>query len=89
MLAASAAPGVNVLIQTLEYFRKNPRATVAQLLETTRDTPEGRALQRLAAAPTDLDEVAGRSEFLEVVTHLNRQALLDLKQQLVELARDR
>ena len=75
LLAASGVPGVSVLVQTLDYFRANPSATVAQLLELRRDTPEGRALQRLAATPTGLSEEAGQIQFTRAIAQFRLEAL--------------
>ncbi len=89
LLAAAGTPGIKVLVQTLEFFRAQPQATVAQLLELWRDTPQGRALQRLAATPSGLDDEAAGREFLEAITHLSRQLMLERKQALVDAARAR
>ncbi|MBI2382921.1 MAG: DNA primase [Gammaproteobacteria bacterium] len=89
MLAQSDAPGVSLLIEVLDRFREHPEATAAQLLERWRDTPRGAALQRLLAAPIDLDEAAIAREFQEAVAHLTNKALRARAQALVTAARDR
>ncbi len=88
-LLVSGAAGVKVLVQTLEHFRAEPESTVAQLLERWRDTPEGRALQRLAAQPSQLDEDAGRSEFSEILLHLSGKALRETAERYAQAARER
>jgi len=70
LLAQSDTPGVEILTEALDYFRDHPQAHAGQLLELWRDTDKGALLDRLAAAPMDLDEDAYENEFTEQIKKL-------------------
>jgi len=81
-------PGLDILLDSIEYFSENPDAHAAQWLEMHRGTARGAALARISAMPLgisgDLD-----AEFLDCLSLLRKRAVRERQQALLDLARER
>ena len=89
-LALLSQPGVDVLVDALEFFREHPEAHAAQLIERERGTPRGAALERVSRLPMDTDDVAAMAaEFRDCLLLLRRRALRERQQALLDAARER
>ncbi|MBL6749766.1 MAG: DNA primase [Nevskia sp.] len=86
-LAASAQPGMDILLAAIEIFREQPQLKVSQLLEQWRDTARGAALGRILGTEIPLDQAGLEREFDDAVTLLRRRALRGRAQTLLEQAR--
>jgi DNA primase len=75
LLAESAAPGVQLLVDTLRFFRERDDARTAQLVESWRGTPAGDIVDRLSIAPIDLAEDRFEDEFASKIKALEEQAV--------------
>ena len=87
LLAQSDAPGVEYLIEMIDFFHAHPDAHAAQLLEFWRDTPKSKALERLLQQEVNVDESTLEREFLETITHLLQKGLRARVQNLLAEAR--
>ena len=88
-LAASDQPGIDILVEAVDFFREHPQFSASQLLEHWRDTPKGAALGRILGSTADLDEAAVQQEFDDAVAVLRRKALRGRAQALLEAAKAR
>jgi DNA primase len=89
-LALLSQPGIDVLVDALEFFREHPEANAAQLIERERGTPRGAALERVSRLPMDTDDVAAMAaEFRDCLQLLRRRALRERQQALLDTARER
>jgi DNA primase len=88
-LAASPQPGMEILVEAIEYFHDNPHCRAGQLLELWRDTPKGAALNRILGVEEQLDEAAIGQEFADTIAHLRRKALRGRAETLLTQARER
>jgi DNA primase len=88
-LAALPQPGIEMLVEAIEFFREQPHCRASQLLEHWRDTPKGAALNRIIGVEAELDEAAIGQEFADAIELLRRKALRGRAQTLLELARER
>ncbi|MEQ1440399.1 DNA primase [Fontimonas sp. SYSU GA230001] len=76
LLAQADMPGIDVLIEALDYFHAHPNARAAQLVEQWKDSAKGRALGRLLAeGPLGLSDEAVEAEFREAIGRLTVRAL--------------
>lgn len=87
LLAQSDAPGVEYLIEMIDFFHEHPEAHAAQLLEFWRDTPKGKALERLLQQEVSVDEAVLEREFSETIAHLCQKGLRGRVQSLLAEAR--
>jgi DNA primase len=88
-LAAMPQPGIEILVEALEFFCEQPHCRASQLLEHWRDTPKGAALGRIMGVEAQLDDAAIEQEFGDAIDLLRRKALRGRAQTLLELARER
>ncbi len=88
-LAAMPQPGIEILVEAIEFFHEHPESRAGQLLEMWRDTPKGAALNRIIGIEMTLDEAAIELEFADTIEHLRRKALRGRIETLLELARER
>ena len=88
-LAAMPQPGIDMLVEAIEFFHEHPDSHAGQLLELWRDTPKGAALNRIIGVEEQLDEAAIGQEFADTIGHLRMKALRGRAQVLLELARER
>jgi DNA primase len=88
-LAAVPQPGMDILIEAIEFFAENPHCRASQLLEEWRDTPKGAALNRILGIEEVLDEAAIGQEFADTIEHLRRKALRGRAEVLLGEARQR
>lgn len=88
-LAAVPQPGIDILVEAIEFFAENPHCRAGQLLEEWRDTPKGAALNRILGIEAALDDEAIEREFLDAIDHLRRKALRSRHEELMALARQR
>jgi DNA primase len=86
-LAALPQPGIEMLVEAIEFFREQPHCKASQLMEHWRDTPKGAALNRIAGVEAMLDEAAMGQEFADAIGLLRRKALRGRAQVLLEMAR--
>ena len=84
-----AQPGLDILIDTIEFFRENPEAHAAQWLELHRGTARGAALMRISAMPMTIADASLEAEFLDCLTHLRKRAIRERQQALLDTARER
>jgi DNA primase len=89
LLAQSDAPGVHLLIEAIDFFHAHPDAQVAQLLEFWRDTPKGKALERLLQQEVNVNEATLEREFTETIAHLGQKGLRARVQNLLAESRVR
>lgn len=87
LLTLSDAPGIALLIEAIDFFHAHPEARASQLLESWRDTPKGKALERLMQQETSLDETTLEREFTETITHLGQKGLRARVQHLLTESR--
>ena len=87
LLMQSDAPGVQLLVEAIDFFHAHPDAKVAQLLEFWRETPKGRALERLLQQEVNVDEATLEREFTETMAHLCQKGLRVRVQNLLAEAR--
>ena len=87
LLMQSEAPGVALLIEAIDFFHAHPEAHVAQLLEFWRETPKGKALERLLQQEVNVDEAVLQQEFNETLAHLCQKGRRVRVQQLLTEAR--
>ena len=88
-LVAAPQPGIDILVEAIEFFREHPQSRAGQLLELWRDTPKGAALGRILGLEAQLDEAAMEQEFADTIEHLRLKALRGRAQALLEQARTR
>jgi DNA primase len=88
-LAAVPQPGMDILVEAIEFFAENPHCRASQLLEEWRDTPKGAALNRVLGIEEVLDEAAIGLEFADTIEHLRRKALRGRNEVLLGEARQR
>ena len=88
-LSLLTQPGLEILIEALEFFRDEPEATAAQLLELWRGTAKGAALERISGVEAGLDEAGIESEFRDCIMLLRRRALRERQQVLLDQLRER
>jgi DNA primase len=74
-VAESGAPGVQLLVDALRFFRERGEARTAALVEGWRGTPAGDIVDRLSIAPIDLPEERYRDEFTSKIKTLEEQAM--------------
>ncbi|TXH03287.1 MAG: DNA primase [Nevskiaceae bacterium] len=87
LLMQSDAPGVPLLVEAVDFFHAHPDARAAQLLSFWRDTPKGRALERLLQQEVNVDEATLEREFAETIAHLCQKGLRARVQHLLAEAR--
>jgi len=82
-------PGLDILIEGIEFFRENPDANAAQWLEMHRGTPRGAALGRISAMPLTIAGESLAEEFLDCIALLRKRAIRERQQGLLDAARER
>lgn len=92
-LAAATQPGIDILVDAIEFFCDNPTSTASQLIELWRDTPRGAALSRVAASKlegdVELDDAGIAREFVGCIGLLLNKALRDRAETLLDFSRER
>jgi DNA primase len=81
-------PGLDILLDTIEFFSENPDAHAAQWLEMNRGSARGAALTRISAMPLPITGDLG-AEFTDCLGLLRKRAVRERQQALLDLARDR
>ncbi|MCX7072514.1 MAG: DNA primase [Gammaproteobacteria bacterium] len=81
-------PGLDILLDTIEFFSENPEAHAAQWLEMNRGSARGAALARISAMPLPITGDLG-AEFTDCLGLLRKRAVRERQQALLDLARDR
>jgi DNA primase len=88
LLLQAGVPGIDVLIDAVDWFHAHPQAHAGQLLEAWKDEPRGRAIARLfAQGSPELDDAAIEAEFLDGLSRLRDKALRARVQELLAQAR--
>lgn len=88
LLLQAGVPGVEVLIEAVDFFHAHPEAHAGQLVEAWKDEPRGRAIVRLLAQGIPaLDDAAIEAEFLDGLARLRDKALRARVQELLAQAR--
>lgn len=77
LLAQADVPGVDVLVEAIDFFHSHPEAKAAHLLEYWRDTPKGRGVERLLSLPPEASYEEGgvEREFRATLSRLTDRAL--------------
>ncbi len=88
-LALLRQPGIEILVEAIDFFREQPEANAAQLIELWRGSAKGAALERVNNLPADIDDAGIEPEFLDCITLLQRRALRERQQTLFDAARER
>jgi DNA primase len=92
-LEGSPQPGIDILVDAIEFFRENPTSNASQLIELWRETPRAAAIQRVAASndgiELELDDEGIAREFADSIALLLRKALRERAQTLLGQARER
>ncbi len=88
-IAMLTQPGLDILLDSIEFFSENPGTTAAQWLEMHRGTARGAALMRISALPLTVAGASLEAEFLDCLSHLRKRAVRERQQALLDLARDR
>jgi DNA primase len=88
-LAESGQPGIEILVEAVDFFREHPQFSASQLLEHWRDTPKGAALGRILGTGTALEPDAVQQEFDDAIAVLRRRMLRGRAQTLLEVAKAR
>ncbi|WP_028080950.1 DNA primase [Solimonas soli] len=89
LLAQADAPGVEVLVEAIDFFHAHPEARAAQLVEAWKDTPKGRGVQKLLSMETPLVDETLESEFRDTIRLLTFRALESEANRLLEESRHR
>ena len=87
LLLQADVPGIEVLVEAIDFFHAHPQARASQLLEFWRDTPKGQAVQRLLALETPMPEETIDQEFRETLAMLAQRALRNRVQYLLAESR--
>jgi DNA primase len=88
LLLQAGAPGIDVLIDAVDFFHAHPQAHAGQLVEAWKDEPRGRAIARLLAQGNPaLDDAAIEVEFIDGLARLRDKALRARVQELLAQAR--
>lgn len=89
LLAQADVPGIEVLVEAIDFFHAHPEATAAHLLEFWRDTPKGKGVERLLtqAREVALAEDTLEQEFRETLAMLGQKALRGRVQHLLAESR--
>ena len=87
LLLQADVPGIEVLVEAIDFFHAHPQARASQLLEFWRDTPKGQAVQRLLALETPMPEETIDQEFRETLAMLAQRALRNRVQHLLAESR--
>ena len=87
LLMQSDAPGVQLLVEAIDFFHAHRDAKVGQLMEFWRETAKGRALERLLQQEVNVDEATLEREFTETMAHLCQKGLRVRVQNLLAEAR--
>lgn len=87
LLTQSDAPGIALLIEAIDFFHAHTDAHAAHLMEFWRDTPKGKALERLMQQEVSLDDATIQQEFTETIAHLGQKGLRARVQNLLAESR--
>ena len=87
-IATLKQPGLDILLDSIEFFAEHPDASAAQWLEANRGTPRGEALLRIVSMPLTVTSNL-EAEFLDCMTLLRRRAVRERQQTLLDQARER
>jgi DNA primase len=88
LLLQAGVPGIDVLIEAVDFFHVHPDAHAGQLVEAWKDAPQGRAVARLLAQGSpELDDAAIEAEFVDGLSRLRDRALRARVQDLLAQAR--
>jgi len=87
LLLQADVPGIDLLVEAIDFFHAHPQAKASQLLEFWRDTPKGQAIQRLLALETPMPEDTIDREFRETLAMLAQRALRNRVQYLLAESR--
>ncbi|WP_020649998.1 DNA primase [Solimonas variicoloris] len=89
LLAQAGVPGVDVLIEAIDFFNAHPDARAAQLVEAWKDTAKGRGVQKLLAQEAPLVDETIETEFRDTINRLTFRALEAEATRLLEESRHR
>ncbi len=88
LLLQAGVPGIEVLIDAVDWFHAHPDAHAGQLLEAWKDEARGRAVSRLLAQGSpELDDAAIEAEFVDGLSRLRDKAMRARVQELLAQAR--
>ena len=89
LLAQAEVPGIEVLMEAIDFFHAHPEATAAHLLEFWRGTPKGRGVEKLLlqGAEAPVGEHGPEPELRQIVGMLTQKALKARVQQLLAESR--
>jgi DNA primase len=89
LLLQAGVPGIDVLIEAVDFFHAHPEAHAGQLVAAWKDEPRGRAVARLLAQGSpELDDAAIDAEFVDAIERLKVRALeVEATRLLAESAR--
>nr|WP_301334252.1 hypothetical protein [Solimonas sp. SE-A11] len=87
LLAQAEVPGIEVLMEAIDFFHAHPEATAAHLLELWRGTPKGKGVEKLlqqgAEAPVD-QEKGPEPELRLILDKLTQKVIKARIQQLFD-----
>lgn len=89
LLAQADVPGIDVLVEAIDFFQAHPDARAAQLVEAWKDTSKGRGVQKLLSMEVPLVEETLESEFRDTIKLLTFRALESEANRLLEESRHR
>ncbi|HEY0916746.1 MAG TPA: DNA primase [Solimonas sp.] len=89
LLAQAEVPGIEVLMEAIDFFHAHPEATAAHLLEFWRGTPKGKGVEKLLqqGAEAPVGEHGPEPELRQIVGMLTQKALKARVQQLLAESR--
>ncbi len=89
LLAQAEVPGIEVLMEAIDFFHAHPEATAAHLLEFWRGTPKGKGVEKLLlqGAEAPVAENGLEPELRQIVGMLTQKALKARVQQLLAESR--
>ncbi len=73
-LAQAQQPGINLLIQLIEFAQERPNTNCGGILQHWQDTPEGQHLVKLAKIQLEAPDDGWEKEFLDAINQLKKQA---------------
>lgn len=89
LLAQAEVPGIEALMEAIDFFHAHPEATAAHLLEFWRGTPKGKGVEKLLlqGAEAPVGESGLEAELRQIVGMLTQRALKARVQQLLAESR--
>jgi len=74
LLSQAQQPGINLLVQLLEFLQQHPNINCGTILQHWQDKPEGQHLVKLAKVQLETPDEGWEKEFIDAISQLKKQA---------------